>query len=323
MSVLPVLSSCRSVVERSRFVHVDPLTVSRFLDSRPHLLIPPLHVGPAPYHYFDGTGITAEWLFVVDTINHCFWPDIGSPRWEVSYREELLSGYWALAASLKRAMEEGIAVHRAETLATLDGEILASIFRGRGTIPLFRERLENLREAGRILLERFQGSFLHLLEESGYSAVELVQLLATTFPSFRDIALYQGEAVHFYKRAQLLVMDLWCTFGAASWGRFADIAALTAFADYKLPQVLRHLGILSYAPDLAERIDSLIPVPAGSPEEVEIRAATIWGVEWLRQALIARGDPAISAQLDNWLWTLGQEDTYRQKPYHRTRTIYY
>ena len=323
MPVLPVLFSCRSVAERSRFVHVDPLSVSRFLDSRPRLAIPPLHLGPAPCHYFDGTGATAEWLFLVDTINHCFWPDIGAPRWEVSYREEILSGYWALAASLKRAMEEGLAVHRAETLASLDEETLASIFRGRGTIPLFRERLENLREAGRILLERFQGSFLHLLEESGYSAVDLVLLLARTFPSFRDIAIHQGETVHFYKRAQLLVMDLWCTFGGASWGRFADLPALTAFADYKLPQVLRHLGILSYAPDLAERIDSLTPVPADSPEEVEIRAATVWGVETLRQALVDRGHPVISAQLDNWLWTLGQADIYRQKPYHRTRTIFY
>jgi len=323
MSVLPVLSSCRSVVERSRFVHVDPLSVSRFLDRRPQLLIPPLHHGPPPYHYFDGTGITAEWLFVVDTINHCFWPDIDAPRWEVTYREEPLSGYWALAASLKRAMEEGVAVHRAETLAALDEETLASIFRGTGTIPLFRERLENLREAGRVLLERFQGSFLHLLEESRYSAVELVSLLAGTLPSFRDIALYRGETVHFYKRAQLLATDLWCAFGGAAWGGFADLSALTAFADYKLPQVLRHLGILSYAPDLAERVDSLAPIPAGSPEEVEIRAATAWGVEWLRQALVDRGQWVISAQLDNWLWTLGQHDTYRQKPYHRTRTIFY
>jgi hypothetical protein len=323
MSVLPVLSSCRPVVERGRFVRVDPAAVSRFLDRRPQLLIPPLHLGPAPYHYFDGTGVTAEWLFVVDTINHCFWPDAGTPRWEVRYGQEPLSGYWALAASLKRAMEDGVAVHRPETLAAMDEETLASIFRGNGTIPLFRERLENLREAGRVLLERFQGSFLHLLEESGYSAVELVQLLAKTFPSFRDIAIYQGETVHFYKRAQLLVMDLWCTFGGVSWGRLADLPALTAFADYKLPQVLRHCGILSYAPKLAERVDSLVPIPAGTPEEVEIRAATVWGVEWLRQALVHRGHRVISAQLDTWLWTLSQEDTYREKPYHRTRTIYY
>jgi hypothetical protein len=323
MPFLPVLFSCRSVVERSRFVHVDATAASRFLDSRPGLVIPPLHLGPAPYHYFDGTGATAEWLFVADTINHCFWPDTGAPRWEVSYRDELLSGYWALAASLKRAMEEGVAIHRAETLASLEGQTLASIFRGRGTIPLFRERLENLREAGRILLERFHGSFLHVVGQSRHSAVELVLLLARTFPSFNDIALHQGEKVHFYKRAQLLVMDLWSTFGGASWGRFADLAALTAFADYKLPQVLRQLGILSYAPDLAERIDSLTPLPAGSPEEVEIRAATIWGVEWLRQALVDRGHHLLSAQIDNWLWTLGQEDAYRQRPYHRTRTIFY
>jgi len=323
MSPLPVLSTCRSVVDRSRFVHIDRQAVSRFLDGEPHPTPPPLRLGPAPYHYFDGTGISAEWLFIVDTVNHCFWPEVNSPRWEVTYGTEILSGYWALAASLKRALEQGVTIHRAQTLASLDARTLALIFRGRGIIPLFEERLDNLREAGRVLIERFQGSFLHVLEEARGSALDLVLLLAKNFPSFNDIAVYQGETIHFYKRAQLLALDLWCTFGGTSWGRFVDLHELTAFADYKLPQVLRHLGIISYTPELAERIDSLTPLPAGSPEEVEIRAATVWSVEWLGRALVERGLRATSAQLDNWLWNLGQQEPYRKKPYHRTRTVFY
>jgi hypothetical protein len=248
---------------------------------------------------------------------------MNSPRWEVTYRNEILSGYWALAASLKRAMEQGLAIHRAETLASLDAPTLALIFRGGGTIPLFHERLDNLREAGRILIERFQRSFLHVLEEARGSALGLVFLLAKNFPSFNDIALYQGGTIHFYKRAQLLALDLWSTFGGTSWGRFADLHELTAFADYKLPQVLRHLGIISYTSELAERIDSLTPLSAGSPEEVEIRAATVWSVEWLGRTLLERGINATSAQLDNWLWNLGQQEPYRKKPYHRTRTVFY
>jgi hypothetical protein len=162
-----------------------------------------------------------------------------------------------------------------------------------------------------------------VIEEARGSALDLVLLLAKSFPSFNDIALYQGRTIHFYKRAQLLALDLWSTFGGTSWGRFADLHELTAFADYKLPQVLRHLGIISYTPGLAERIDSLIPLAAGSPEEVEIRAATVWSVEWLRRALLERGLETTSAQLDSWLWNLGQEQLYREKPYHRTRTIFY
>jgi hypothetical protein len=323
MSRLPVLSSCRPVVDDSRFAHVDRRAITRFIDRKPQLIPPPLRLGPAPYHYYDGTATTAEWLFIVDTVNHCFWPDGNSPRWEVTYGNEVLSGYWALAASLKRAMEQGETIHRAETLASLEARTLVSIFRGRGIIPLFKERLENLREAGRILIERFQGSFLHVIEEARGSALDLVLLLAKSFPSFNDIALYQGRTIHFYKRAQLLALDLWSTFGGTSWGRFADLHELTAFADYKLPQVLRHLGIISYTPGLAERIDSLIPLAAGSPEEVEIRAATVWSVEWLRRALLERGLETTSAQLDSWLWNLGQEQLYREKPYHRTRTIFY
>jgi hypothetical protein len=279
--------------------------------------------GPAPYHYFDGTATTAEWLFVLDTLNHCFWPEVGTHPWQICYENSVLSGYWALAASLKRAMEERIPIHQAKTLAALDRKTLASIFRGNGEIPLLAERLENLRQAGQVLLDRFQGSFIHVLEEAKGSALELVFLLTGEFSSFNDIATYHGKTVYFFKRSQLLTHDLWCTFSGNSWGRFAELDHLTAFADYKLPQVLRQLGIVRYEPELAERIDRLEHIPPGSPEEVEIRAATIWAVEMLRQELLRHGQRVTSARLDNWLWNLGQNDTYRNLPYHRTRSIFY
>ncbi|MGD8370496.1 MAG: queuosine salvage family protein, partial [Syntrophobacterales bacterium] len=97
----------------------------------------------------------------------------------------------------------------------------------------------------------------------------------------------------------------------------------TAFADYKLPQVLRHLEIIRYESKLAAQIQRLARILPGSAEEVEIRAATIWAVELLRQELERRGQKVNSAQLDSWLWHLGQNDLYRSLPYHRTRTIFY
>jgi hypothetical protein len=323
MVSLPVLSSCGRVVESSRFVRVNRHDVCLFLQENPRLKIPPIPIGPASYHFFDGTGITAQWIFVLDILNHCFWPDEGCPRWEIEYGEETLSGYWALAESLRRAMEEGIPIHQAQTLANLDRAVLAHVLRGRGELQLFEKRLENLQQAGQVLLDRFQGSFLHVLEEAGGSGVQLVLLLAREFASFDDSTSYNGERVYFYKRGQLLAMDLWCTFAGKSWGGFTDLDKLTAFADYKLPQVLRQMNILSYQSELANRVDRLVPLPAGSPEEVEIRAATIWAVEVLSQELARRGQSVTAAQLDNWLWTLGQQDTFRSRPYHRTRTIFY
>jgi hypothetical protein len=323
MSLLSVLSSCLAVVEHSKQVHIDAEAISNLLADSAHLEIPTLSFGPAPYHYFDSSAATAEWIFLLDTVNHCFWPDVDSPTWTVHYNDEALSGYWALAASLKRAMEEGFPIHQAVTLADLDLKTLANIFRGRGKIPLLEERLRNLRQAGQVILDRFQGSFIHVLEEAGGSATELIDLLAREFVSFNDTATYGGKKVYFYKRAQLLVHDLWCTFSGQSWGYFIDLEHLTAFADYKLPQVLRHLGILLYKTKLADLIQNLEQIPAGGPEEVEIRAATICAVEVLRRELTCQGFRVNSPQLDNWLWYLGQQDAYRALPYHRTRTIFY
>ena len=323
MSLLSVLSSCLTVVEQSQFVRIDGSAISHLLDNNLFLEIASPPQGPAPYHFCDGTGVTAEWIFVLDTVNHCFWPEAGSPLWTVHYGNEALSGYWALAASLKRAMDEKIPIYQARILSTLDSQTLAHIFRGSGEIPLFQERLTNLRQAGRVLMDRFQGSFIHVLEEAGGSAVELVHLLGTEFASFDDTATYYGNKVYFFKRAQLLVHDLWTTFSGDTWGNFVDLEKLTAFADYKLPQVLRHLGIIRYEPKLAEVIQRLELIPAGSPQEVEIRAATIWAVELLRQELSRRGQERTSAQLDCWLWHLGQDPAFKVRPYHRTITIFY
>ena len=68
---------------------------------------------------------------------------------------------------------------------------------------------------------------------------------------------------------------LYEAFGGGGMGDLYRTEELTVFADYKLPQVLRRLGVLRYAPHLAERIDRLKPLEAGSREEGEIRAATV------------------------------------------------
>lgn len=57
-----------------------------------------------------------------------------------------------------------------------------------------------------------------------------------------------------YKRAQIFVADMWGAFGGARLGAFADIGRLTTFADYRVPVVLRQLGVLQYADDLAQQV---------------------------------------------------------------------
>jgi hypothetical protein len=148
-------------------------------------------------------------------------------------------------------------------------------------------------------------------------------LLAEKLLSFQDVADYQEHKVFFYKRAQIFAADLYGAFHGKEWGSFVDIDKLTAFADYKLPQVLRHLGILRYAKSLAQKVDQKVLLDSGSPEEVEIRANTIWTVELIRQELKRMGKELKSFEIDWILWNLGQHAEFVVKPYHRTVTIFY
>lgn len=209
---------------------------------------------------------------------------------------------------------------------------------GAPEIPLFPSRVANLREVGRGLLAEPPANapapFLAMIERAGGSAVRLIEAVLTAFPSFRDtVTLPPGHrwnpdpdrpaTVRFLKRAQILVADLAGSAMGASWGAFRDLGALTAFADYKVPQVLANHGILVYAPDLRARLQRRTLIPAGADEEIEIRAATIWACELLRRALATRGRFVTASQLDWLLWTEGQALPSDTLPYHRTLTTFY
>ena len=331
---LGVLSSTREVILRARSVQIDTAQIERLA----RVLMTPQNgeagqavftapAWPAQYHFFDGSERTVNWLLVLDALNFCFWAEKGHARWQIEYRGKVLNGYWAEAAALRRAVEENKPLWDARYLSNIDRQELAAIFRGPSQdgpgIPLFEERLRCAREVGRVLLERFGGQFSHLVEQAKQSGVALALALAEHFSSFRDVATYDGREVRFFKRAQICVADLYGAFGGRSWGAFTDMDELTIFADYKLPQVLRHHGVLVYAPELADRIDRLELLAPGSVEEVEIRAATIWACELLRRAIVRlSGQVVTAAEIDQLLWHLGQ-DAANMRPYHRVRTIFY
>ncbi len=269
------------------------------------------------YHFFDGTHRSANWLLALDAVNFSFWAEDPADRWEVEYQGECLNGYWALAASMKRAVEEGTQLWNAAVLAELSQGDVYRIFRGKGLIPLVTDRLNNLREVGRALLAHYQGQFIHAIDAIQGRADRLALLLAHDFPSFNDVSVYKGRKVPIHKRAQLLVSDLWGAFDGKNWGAFTNMEVLTAFADYKVPQILREFGVLEYGPQLAAAVEARQVIPAGSYQEVEIRAATIQACEILAERL---NMPAY--QVDWLLWQQAQGMPMGH-PYHLTRTIYY
>ncbi|MGD2125800.1 MAG: queuosine salvage family protein [Desulfobacteraceae bacterium] len=319
---MKVLETARKVADGSAHVRVDIEALERF--SR-KLLADEVTVPPweALYHFRGEDEETVAYLLVLDTINFCFWPAPGKAKWKIQYESGWLSGYYALSAALKEALESGIPLTNPEYLVSLSLDQLKDVLGGDGELQLVGPRVENLRELGRVLLEEFEGKAHHLVAGAGRSAVRLARLLAEKLLSFRDVAEYQGHKVYFYKRAQILAADLYGAFDGQGWGRFTDMEELTAFADYKLPQVLRHVGILHYGNDLADKVDRKLYLEAGGPEEVEIRATTIWAVELIRQELTKLGKNLKAFEVDWILWNLGQKEVFKERPYHRTVTIFY
>jgi hypothetical protein len=275
------------------------------------------------HHYLDGTAATVAYFTVLDTVNFCFWPPPGERPWGIVLDNSFLSGYVGMASALRRAMEEGVPLASAQYLAAMNTAEFTRILGGSGTLQLMKERAAAVAELGTLLLKDYEGKAHLMVEDASGSAVGLARTLSEKLASFRDKATYRGCTVWFLKRAQILAADLYGAFGGRSWGAFTDMDQITAFADYKVPQVLRQQGVLQYSPALASLVDAMKLIPAGSEMEVELRAATIAAVERVRQTLGRKGKSFLSPELDWMLWTMGQDDRFRKKPYHRTLTIYY
>lgn len=325
---LNILASIQPVVEQASWVTINPVAVGEVAAR--------LAVEAAPLPEWDGelhpvgrdAAETATLVLVLDALNFCFWPQPGSelPRWSVTWRGARYDGYLALAVALRRAVESGVPLADAGYLAGLDLDGVRELLAGdpgAQEIPLIDARLANLREVGLALRDRWEGSFATAIRAAEGSAMRLIGEVVEALPSFRDVARYKGRDVRFYKRAQILIADLHGALAGDELGRFEDLDRLTAFADYKVPQILRRFGILDYHPELAAAIVRYELIPPGDEREVEIRAATIWAIELLRRALAGHGRELRAFEIDWLLWHASQSLPPDAEPYHRTLTIYY
>ncbi len=323
-----VLGTIQPVVARSRWVTIKLAAVRQLADdlAGPSAMLPEWDEHLHPVGRDDAE--TATLVLILDALNFCFWPLPGStqPRWSVNYQGTRYDGYLALAVALRRAVESGTPLTDPDYLAGLNLDQVRELLApddGHQEIPLLPDRLVNLKEVGRALRDRWAGSFEQVIISANGSSVAVIEEVLTALPSFRDTAIYQGRQVHFYKRAQILVADLHGALKGRKLGDFNDLERLTAFADYKVPQILRRFGILEYHPDLTRTIASYELIPPGDEREVEIRAATIWAVELLRQQLKQRNQPMRAFEIDWLLWNASQNLPTDAEPYHRTLTIYY
>lgn len=290
-----------------------------------------LHEYPLPLAADESS---IDWMFVADTLNFSFWGQDEGQHYAVELHGKQYTGYMALCAALTRAVEAGIPITSPKFYASITEKDVKEIFASSSSseIPLIEHRVRNLHESGRILNEKFGGSFANCIRQCNQSALQLLKLITTEFTSFRDEGLIQGKRVSFYKRAQILVGDIWGLFRGDGLGKFHDIDSLTMFADYRVPQSLVHFGALEYSDQLYELLNKNHMFQNGDREEMEIRGCSIHAVELIRQELkhfeMPLDDEALqvnSTMIDFFLWE------YRRRfaadlariPYHKVRCIYY
>jgi hypothetical protein len=261
--------------------------------------------------------VLTGFVLVLDAINY------GSGYFPYLKKREGASGYRTIEAALREHYQSEGPVSPAE-LREMDAEHVARLLLQYPAEEPIAELLQLYAESWRDLgdlVARAGGSFGALVDGARGSAEALVRNLLE-MPLYRDIARYDGLHVPFLKRAQLSVADLAAAL-PQGLGRFRDMEKLTLFADNLVPHVLRVDGVLEYRDSLLERIERGELIPAGSSQEVEIRACAVHAGELLIQRLRERGVAMIAAQLDYWLWTRGGQQRYKARPRHRTRSTFY
>ncbi|EGP84366.1 uncharacterized protein MYCGRDRAFT_47506 [Zymoseptoria tritici IPO323] len=283
-----------------------------------------------------------NFVFTMDILNFSFWSDLGAEeRYQVEYRGKRWTGYNSLVACLRRALDEGIPITTPKFWRSrrCTNDVLGQVFRSATAeqISLLDERIRLLRDTSEVLREVItpDSSVLRIIELASHSSGRLVNLLAHHFPSaFSDTARFDGRRVRLLKRAQIFVADLWAALESKGAGRFEDIGdvstGLTMFADYRVPQILCNLGVLSYSPPLNYRIRDGKPIESGHSWEVQLRGCSIWAVELIRREIL-RLHPEVNEEveinavlIDFFLYDLAKErEDSADMPHHRTRSIWY
>ncbi|HET6159168.1 MAG TPA: queuosine salvage family protein [Dongiaceae bacterium] len=314
-----IRKACRDVAEQAARVHIDERALADYARGFPVAEIGAATLDPAT-HYLGHGKDTLAFILALDAIN------FGSGYFPHIRKRPGHSGYFTMAAGLNDWFQAEGAPSAARIAKLTQGDCARIFGQDLGSPPaaelmgLFAKALNDL---GALLLARFDGDPVKLVESAEHKADKLVAALRI-MPFFDDVEIWHGHKVPFMKRAQLTAADLGLALGNDGWGRFDDLDQLTIFADNLVPHVLRVDGILSYDIDLAARIDREDPLDVGAVEEIEIRAAALHAVELLKQRLHAAGHRHITSMaLDYLLWNRGQAARYKAIPRHRARGVFY
>lgn len=249
-------------------------------------------------------------VFVMESMNFCFFKE---PHIKVNYHGREYKKSSALFYSVVKSVEEKKLSLDIDKISLITRQDLINILGGYET-PFLDDRYHNLMETVSIIGTKKEDFFQELYNLNTEN--ELLNYIVKTFPSFNDVSYYNNQEIDFYKRATLLVRDLF-EVSKTIRNNIKSIDNLLAGADYGIPRTLRDHGVLVYSNELSDLIDNETYIEANSDFEVEIRANMIYAMELIKENLSMK---IRTIDLDHAIWLSGRDS---KSGHHRTISTYY
>lgn len=305
-----ITKTCLNVMNNSKYVKINYDNLNEFIkniernDLKNWLLFNP----------YDILNLNIEnlinFVFVFESIDYSFW---GTPKWTVETDNGPKDGTDALLYFMLKYANE----YNDYSFNKITYEQFSSLLCGNIEIPLLKERYETIVNNRMIMNTIGEKSFYKAIY-SIKTDTELFDFIITNFSSFRDVRLYNGQDVYFYKLAQLLTSDI-LHIREKIEGIEVDYSNLIGCADYKIPQTLRALKIVEYNDELSNIIDSKQEITISSEYEVEIRASQIVVLNYIKNKLKS----VSSIDVNDFLFLYSKKVKEIVKPYHLCRNTNY
>ena len=229
-----------------------------------------------------------QFHLVVGAHNFLFWQrdDMGRVvPWQIHINQELRHGFPAYLACHIRALQQGKNILDPGYLVSMTMADMQDYYRdeqtGEVTLQLLPERLARYHEIGRVLQEKYGGSFLTLLERAeGYlfrdDGQGIIQQLVTEFPlTYGDWPFCKKALVTvgnlYQDRNQVIPQDS----QYRPLIELRDPEKLEIGADYYRPYFFYRVGLLRLSQAFQECLINQALIERDSPMEREYRAWTI------------------------------------------------
>lgn len=310
-----ILETCKFVVDNAKHVNINYDKIDELIDEL--LKFNNVHYLTKVHHpiYDMDTRDIVNFLLIYDSIDFSFW---GEPKWTINVNGQYLDGGIALLHCIFNLFNNRDSRLVYKEIENMSLDQFKEILKGNVDIPLLEERHRIITGIARIVNEKMNGSFYDYIKAMNTDK-EIFETIINNFSSFEDTRTYQDRTIYFYKLAQLLTSDILHVIKNKERIE-VDYSNLLGCADYKIPQVMQGFGILEYDDELSLLLDSKTEIKENSEYEVEIRASMIVVINYIWEQI---GKSIGRIDINDFIWSKGQDKTKKYKPYHLTRTTSY